>query len=93
MAMNSLQNEDRLQENLDAYLNRACEAEARGDFDEAERMFRFALHCEAHSRSDVGNASEYVQRVGPLYEQKQVAKSVGNSETNPSEINSSVSHG
>jgi asparagine synthase (glutamine-hydrolysing) len=36
MTMNRLQNEDRLQENLDAYLNRACEAEARGDIDEAE---------------------------------------------------------
>jgi hypothetical protein len=43
---------------LEAYLTKACEAEARGDPVEAERLFACALRCEALPQSNVGNVSE-----------------------------------
>ena len=91
--MNHLPSSVRLQENLETYLNRSCEAEAKGDIPEAERLFKLALGCEGLSQPGVGNVSEYVQRAGPVYKQDQVISLAGNVDANRSEINDMVSDG
>jgi hypothetical protein len=52
---------------LEGFLNRAAEAEAKGDLAEAERVFRLALFCEAKLRPDVTDAAAYVRSAGSLY--------------------------
>jgi hypothetical protein len=65
--MNEKKNATSLKEKLDSYLDRACEAEVRGDYSDAERLFRMALYCEGLLRPDVGSAREYVKTAGPVY--------------------------
>ena len=72
--MNELMNRTSLEEKLETYLNRACQAEAEGNYTEAEQQFRYALYCEGRSRSDVENAKEYVQQAGPIYQHTQSHK-------------------
>ncbi len=63
---------DCLAKRLESYLNRACQAEAVGNYVEAERMFRFALYCEGRSRLEVGSAREYAQQARPVYGDSQL---------------------
>ena len=65
--MNDLTNPKNLKEKLESYLDRACEAEERGDRVEAERLFGIALYCEGLSRPGAGGARNYVQQAGPVY--------------------------
>ncbi len=58
---------NRWAERLQHPLHLACDAEANGDRDEAERQFREALFCEGSLRSDVAHAQDYVEMVGPVY--------------------------
>ena len=69
--MNELMNRTSLEEKLETYLNKACQAESEGNYTEAEQQFRYALYCEGRSRSDVENAKEYVRKAGPVYAQCQ----------------------
>ena len=52
---------------IESFLNRACQAEARKDYVEAERLFGMALYCEGLSRPDVASAKDYTNRAGHLY--------------------------
>jgi len=52
---------------LEIFLSRACEAEAKKDFAEAEHQFRLALFCDGRMRPDVTDAKEYVRQAGPIY--------------------------
>jgi len=56
--MDTFTTETSLAQKLEAYLTKACEAEARGDPAEEERLFACALRCEALSQSNVGNISQ-----------------------------------
>ena len=68
-----LQNKKRLSEKLDDFLNRSCEAEAKGNYPEAERLFRLALFCEGKIRPDVTDVKLYIEQAGPVYEQAKLA--------------------
>ena len=76
--MNDLPKKVTLYEQLDAYLARACGAEATGNVAEAERLLRLALDCEETPQSGVGNAGECVQQANPLSQQDQAATSAAN---------------
>lgn len=65
--MNNLTNQKSLKEQLESYLDRACQAEAEGNYAEAERLFRLSLYCEGLSRPDVGNAQGYARQAGQVY--------------------------
>jgi len=58
-----------LKEKLGSYLDRACEAEARGDYAEAEHLFKLALFCEGRLRPEVTDAKDYVDKSGPMYQE------------------------
>lgn len=60
-------NAEKVEEKLNDFLVRACEAENKRDYVEANRLFRYALFCEARLCPYVGNAKEYVQQVGAVY--------------------------
>jgi hypothetical protein len=92
-AMNNLTNERGLQEQLEVYLSKACEAEARGDILEAERSFKLAVGCEALSVPSVVSALEYVRQTGPVYKQDQVVSPAADLPANCSDINDRGSHG
>ena len=84
--MNSVQNEDRRQENVDAYLAGACQAEARGDIGEAQRLLGLALDCEQMPQPGVASAIDGVQQPGPAYKQDQAAGPAANLPANGSAI-------
>ena len=63
-----LQNKKQLSEKLETFLGRACEAEAKGNHPEAERLFRLALFCEGKIRPEITDAKHYVEQAGPVYE-------------------------
>ena len=65
--MNELMNTTNLEEKLDNFLDKACQAEAEGNLSEAEQHFRYALYCEGRSRFDAENAREYVRQAGSIY--------------------------
>lgn len=58
-----------MNEKLESFLVRACEAEEKHNYAEAERLFRLALYCEGRLRYDVTNAKEYVDQAGPVYQE------------------------
>jgi hypothetical protein len=51
-----------LTEKLESFLDRACQAEAAGNKEEAEHIFRLALCCEELSRSDSINPVKQLQK-------------------------------
>jgi hypothetical protein len=63
-----LQNKKQLSEKLGKFLDRACEAEAKGEYSEAERLFRLALFCEGKIRPEITDAKQYIELAGPVYE-------------------------
>lgn len=68
-----LQNKKQLSEKLETFLDRACEAETKGDHSEAERFFRLALFCEGKIKPEITDAKQYVEEAGPVYKRaKQV---------------------
>ena len=52
---------------LESFLTRACEAESKKDFVEAERLFMLAMYCDGRIRLDITDAKKYVAQAGPLY--------------------------
>ena len=56
-----------IKEKVEVFLSRACEAEAKKNFVEAERLFNFALFCDAKLRPDVVDARQYVNQTEPVY--------------------------
>ena len=71
--MNELTNNKNLKDKLESFLNRACEAEAQGDYVQAERLFRLALYCDGRLRPDVTNAKEYAETAGSVYKKIEAA--------------------
>ena len=61
------EHKNRWAEKLERHLHLACDAEANGDLNEAERQFRRAVFCESRLRSDVAHGKDYVKMVGPIY--------------------------
>ena len=45
-------------ENLQYYLDKACQAEAAGTKVEAERLFRLALRCEELQQPEMSNVTD-----------------------------------
>ena len=72
--MTGLESNLDLNEKLESFLVRACEAEERGDQAKAERIFRAALFYEAKSCSSVVSTKEYIEQAMPVY-QKPLLKS------------------
>jgi len=52
---------------LEEFLNRACRAEAEGDYKEAQRLFELALFCEGRLRADVTDARQYAYTAAAVY--------------------------
>ena len=54
-------------QNMESYLQQACEAEANLDYVQAAHLFDLALLCEARVRPDVTNPNAYVHSTTPVY--------------------------
>ncbi|HSW01046.1 MAG TPA: hypothetical protein VLI39_12790 [Sedimentisphaerales bacterium] len=84
--MNDLPKKVTLHEQRDAYLAGACQAEARGDIAEAQRLLGLALDCEQMPQPGVASAIDGVQQPGPAYKQDQAASPAANLPANGSAI-------
>jgi len=91
--MNDLPKKMTLHEQRDAYFDKACEAEAKGEFAEAQRLLGLALECEETPQSGVGNAGECVQQANPVCQPDQAVTPAANPPANGSEINDTASQG
>ena len=60
-----------LEQKREIFLARACEAESKKDFIEAERLFMLAMYCDGRIRLDITDAKKYVEEAGPLYNRRQ----------------------
>ncbi len=62
---------------VDALLEKAAAAEARGDLGRAETLFQMALFLEATFRPDVHKRTAYIASVGPLYPRENATQQRG----------------
>lgn len=57
---------------LEGFLNQACEAESEGNYEKAERLFKYAMFYSGKLKPDITDAKQYVIETGPVY-QKAIA--------------------
>jgi len=91
--MNDLPKTMTLHEQRDAYFDKACKAEAKGEFAEAQRLLTLALDCEGASQQPADNASECVQQANPVCQPDQAATPAANPPTTGSGTVEAVSQG
>jgi len=58
---------ERWSRNLEAFLEQACQAETRHDYEAASTLFRRALYYDAKLRPEPTDAKAHIAPAGPVY--------------------------
>lgn len=74
MVMTDVENTQResWRENLEDFLEQACRAEAKEDYEAANDLLRRALYYDAKLHPEVTNAKAFIGAASPVYKAKQV---------------------